>query len=97
VFAHILTFKLFDSLQEGPKTAVQMVKGTKYNARIIKRMLGLLANHRILEMDEAERFSLNENSTILVSTAPQSLQPAIAEEFMPARWQRLWDYSCNDQ
>lgn len=82
-------FKLFDSLQRGPKSSEQMVNGTPYNPNVVKRLMRVLANHRMVEMDDLERFSLNANSKILVSTAPDSLQPAMAKEFMPARWQAI--------
>jgi len=80
-------YKLFDPLQSGPKSAQEMVSGTKLQASNVKRIMRVMANHDLIVMDENERFSLNKNSTLLVSTAPNSLQPALAKEFDLKRWQ----------
>lgn len=79
-------YKLFDNLQDGPKTAEEITT-TERQADAVKRLMRVLANHKIVEMDEKERFSLNEESRLLVSTASGSLQPAMAKEFDLQRWQ----------
>lgn len=82
-------YKLFDALKGGPKLAEEMVVDTKNSASTVKRLMRVLANHNIVVMDEKERFSLNQNSQILVSTAPNSLQQAFAKEFDLKRWEAL--------
>lgn len=82
-------YKLFDALQKGPKLAEEIAFGKKYQASGVKRLMRILANHGVVTMDENERFSLNKNSKILVSTAPQSFQPALAKEFDLTRWQAV--------
>lgn len=82
-------YKLFDALQEGPKRAEEIVAGTQLKEDTVKRMMRVLANHGVVTMDEGERFSLNHQSQILVSTAPSSLQSAFAKEFDLKRWQAI--------
>lgn len=82
-------YKLFDSLQGGPKRAEEMVFGTQMKADTVKRMMRTLANHDVVTMDENEQFSLTDQSRLLVSTAPNSLQPAFAKEFDLKRWQAV--------
>lgn len=82
-------YKLFDTLQESSKRAEEMVAGTPLKADTVKRMMRVLANHGIVMMDESERFSLNDQSQLLVSTAPNSLQSALAKEFDLKRWQAI--------
>jgi hypothetical protein len=82
-------YKLFDTLQGGPKRAEEMVFGTLLKADTVKRMMRVLANHGVVIMDESEYFSLNQQSRLLVSTAPNSLQPAFAKEFDLKRWQAV--------
>jgi len=82
-------YKLFDTLQESSKRAEGMVAGTPLKADTVKRMMRVLANHGIVMMDENEHFSLNDQSQLLVSTAPNSLQSAFAKEFDLKRWQAI--------
>lgn len=81
-------FKLFDTLQDGPKTAAEM-STPEQSADAVKRLMRTLANHQLVLMDENERFSLNDESRLLVSTADDSLQPAMAKEFDLNRWQAI--------
>jgi hypothetical protein len=79
-------YKLFDPLESGLKTAAEIASGQNLQATGVLRVMRVLANHEIVTMDEDERFSLNENSKALISTAPKTLQPALAKEFNPKRW-----------
>lgn len=82
-------YKLFDPLEGGPKTASQIaeIKGLEPSA--VKRLLRILANHEILNMDGKGNFALNDASKLLVSTAQGSLQPAMAKEFDLKRWNAI--------
>jgi hypothetical protein len=82
-------YKLFDTLQDGPKLAEEMVVNTQQSVSTVKRLMRVLANHKVVDMDEKGRFSLNQNSEMLVSTAPNSLQQAFAKEFDLRRWESL--------
>lgn len=82
-------YKLFDTLQKGSKRAEEMVSGTTLKADIVKRMMRVLANHGIVTMDENEGFSLTDQSQLLVTTTPNSLQPAFAKEFDLKRWEAI--------
>lgn len=80
-------YKLFDTLEKGPKKAEQMVPRDQSDA--VKRLMRVLANHEIVGMDDQERFSLNNESRLLVSTQKGSLQPAMAKEFNLKRWEAI--------
>lgn len=82
-------YKLFDTLQKGSKHAEDMVSGTDLKADTVKRMMRVLANHGVVTMDENEQFSLPDQSQLLMSAAPNSLQPALAKEFDLKRWQAI--------
>lgn len=82
-------YKLFDALQGSSKRAEEIVSGTGMKADTVKRMMRVLANHGIVTMDEDGKFSLNDQSRLLVSSAPNSLQPALAKEFDLKRWQAI--------
>ncbi|MBX9804902.1 MAG: hypothetical protein K2Y18_04010 [Alphaproteobacteria bacterium] len=82
--------KLFDVLQDGkPKTAADIASGKGFKAESVKRLMRVLANHQIVTMNDDETFSLNENSSLLISTAENSLQPAIAKESDKKRWEAV--------
>jgi O-methyltransferase domain len=81
-------YKLFDELESGPKTAAEIANGY-YRPEAVRRMFRTLANHGAVNMDEDERFSLNEKSQLLISSAVNTLQPAFAKEFDLKRWEAI--------
>lgn len=82
-------YKLFDALQEANKTGAEIAALKNYHPDVVKRMLRALVSAGVLRMDEGGIFSLNEKSKILVSTHPNSLQPAFAKEYDLKRWQAI--------
>ena len=79
-------YKLFDVLQDGPKTSLEISSRLTLEPNNLERLLVALVNHDILSINSNKRFSLNSISELLVSTNINSLQPSIAKEFDHKRW-----------
>jgi hypothetical protein len=82
-------YKLFDELAKCPKTAQEMAVNKNLNAKNVKILLRVLANHHVIEMDKNQKFSLTPVSNLLVSHIAHSLQPIFAKEFDQRRWVSL--------
>ncbi len=82
-------YKIFDMIDKKGSYAQELAKKLKFNDKNLEGLLMVLANHGILEKSSDGKYSLNEKSKILVSTANNSLQPAIAKEYDNRRWSSI--------
>ena len=79
-------YKLFDQLQNGESSPKKVATALNLDPSAVKRIMRVLANHDLLEINDNETYSLTEKSALLVSTAKGSFQPALAKEFDARRW-----------
>ena len=82
-------YKIFDLIEEKGSHAQELAEKLKFNDTNLEGLLMVLANHGILEKSSDGKYSLNEKSKMLVSTASGSLQPAVAKEYDNRRWSSI--------
>ncbi len=82
-------YKIFDLIDEKGTYAQELAEKLKFNDANLEGLLMVLANHGILEKSSDGKYSLNEKSKMLVSTASGSLQPAVAKEYDNRRWSSI--------
>src|SRR5262249_25157408 len=66
--------RVFDTLDQGPKTVEQVSAATGASARGLRMVMNALVGLGLLEKDEPDRYKLTpESATFLVSTKPSGL------------------------
>lgn len=66
-----------DHLEDGPKTVEQLAIETNTDAKILKRLLIVLATKNIFTCSDDSRFALTPEASFLTSNHPYSLRQAI--------------------